>query len=119
MSPSSVRPHTSSTNSLEQTQLAISGRVQGVGYRDWAVATARKLGLNGWVRNLADGTVGLLIEGTHEACEAMIVECHTGPHGAKVDHVRRVFTRPPPNPNDPNVAPSEIAPKPFQRLHSK
>lgn len=110
------RSHHSATTII-QTQLVVTGRVQGVGYRDWAVATARKLGLAGWVRNLPDGTVGLLIEGPHDTCEAMIVQCHTGSESAKVDHINRVFTRPPPDPNDPKVAPSEIAPKPFQRLH--
>ncbi|MDI9349806.1 MAG: acylphosphatase [Candidatus Symbiobacter sp.] len=117
--PSSSHHEPKLSTALQQTQLVITGRVQGVGFRDWAVAAARKLDLAGWVRNSPDGTVSLLIEGPQAACEAMIEQCHKGPATAKIDHVRRVFTRPPPHPDDPKVAPSEIAHKPFQRLHSK
>ena len=39
-----------------QARLTITGRVQGVGYRDWTITTAHRLGLTGWVRNRVDGT---------------------------------------------------------------
>ena len=54
-------------------RLVISGRVQGVGYRDWTVATARGLGLDGWVRNRRDGGVEALVAGDAAAISALVV----------------------------------------------
>ena len=67
----------------------IHGRVQGVGYRSWAVRNARRLGLTGWVRNCEDGTVEALFCGEPEAVEAMIVGLSDGPMAAKVTNVER------------------------------
>jgi acylphosphatase len=64
--------------------LIIHGRVQGVGYRSWAVQTARSLGLNGWVRNRNDGTVEAVISGDHSAVKEMRAACQRGPIAAKV-----------------------------------
>jgi len=70
-----------------QARLAIIGRVQGVGYRDWAMATAQRLGLSGWVRNCADGSVEALIGGDDDAVGRMIEACRRGPTLARVDAV--------------------------------
>jgi acylphosphatase len=70
-----------------QARLTITGRVQGVGYRDWAIRTGRGLGLAGWVRNRADGSVEALIAGDDEAVGAMINACRRGPAIARVDAV--------------------------------
>lgn len=70
-----------------QARLAITGRVQGVGYRDWAMATAQRLGLSGWVRNRADGSVEALIGGDDDAVGRMIEACRRGPTLARVDAV--------------------------------
>lgn len=70
-----------------QARLAITGRVQGVGYRDWAVATGRRLGLSGWVRNRTDGSVEALVGGDDEAVGRMIEACRRGPALARVDAV--------------------------------
>jgi acylphosphatase len=70
-----------------QARLAITGRVQGVGYRDWAVATGQRLGLGGWVRNRTDGSVEALVVGDDEAVSRMIEACRRGPTLARVDAV--------------------------------
>jgi acylphosphatase len=70
-----------------QARLTISGRVQGVGYRDWAITTAHRLGLTGWVRNRIDGAVEVLIVGDDNAVGEMIDACRRGPAMARVDNV--------------------------------
>jgi len=70
-----------------QARLTISGRVQGVGYRDWAMTTALQLGLTGWVRNRIDGAVEALIVGDDQAVGEMIDACRRGPTMARVDNV--------------------------------
>ena len=70
-----------------QARLTITGRVQGVGYRDWAMAAARRLGLSGWVRNRTDGAVEALIVGDDRLVGQMIDACRRGPAMARVDNV--------------------------------
>lgn len=70
-----------------QARLTISGRVQGVGYRDWTLTTAQRLGLTGWVRNRTDGAVEVLIVGDDNAVGEMIDACRRGPPMARVDNV--------------------------------
>ncbi|KQU64070.1 acylphosphatase [Aminobacter sp. DSM 101952] len=65
----------------------ISGRVQGVSYRVWTQREARRLDLNGWVRNERDGSVTALISGTEEAVASMLEACWQGPPGAEVRSV--------------------------------
>ncbi len=64
--------------------LSISGRVQGVGYRDWLVREALRLGLRGWVRNRPDRSVQALVAGDAAAVQALIAACHRGPLLARV-----------------------------------
>jgi acylphosphatase len=68
-------------------RLIIEGRVQGVGYRWWAVGEARALGLRGWVRNRRDGSVELLAIGEADALDRLAGSCAEGPPGARVDRV--------------------------------
>jgi acylphosphatase len=70
-----------------QARLTITGRVQGVGYRDWAMTTALRLGLAGWVRNSRDGSVEALVVGDDQAVGEMIDACRRGPVMARVDNV--------------------------------
>jgi acylphosphatase len=67
--------------------MRVIGRVQGVGYRWWTAQTARGLGLAGWVRNRADGSVEILAIGEAEAVEQLAVACRGGPSGAVVASV--------------------------------
>jgi len=70
-------------------RLLISGMVQGVGYRYWAMGEARRLGLEGWVRNLTDGRVEILALGAGDRIEELEKSCHAGPSSARVIRVAR------------------------------
>lgn len=70
-------------------RLIVSGRVQGVGYRYWTVGEARRLGLEGWVRNLADGRVEILALGAQDRLDALEAACQVGPPAARVTSVAR------------------------------
>jgi acylphosphatase len=65
----------------------ISGRVQGVGFRDWTERKAAALGLSGWVRNRADGSVEAVFSGPAETVDAMLAACREGPRLARVQAV--------------------------------
>lgn len=65
----------------------VSGHVQGVGYRDWTVVTATRLGLDGWVRNRRDGRVEAVFAGPAETVERMLAACRSGPAAARVEAV--------------------------------
>jgi len=69
--------------------LRIRGKVQGVYYRESSRREAMRLGLTGWVRNLSDGSVEAVAEGTPEALEAFVTWCHRGPTQARVTDVER------------------------------
>lgn len=69
-------------------RLVIEGRVQGVGFRWWVVEAASGLGLDGWVRNRADGSVEALAIGEAGEIERLISACREGPSSALVQSVR-------------------------------
>jgi acylphosphatase len=69
-------------------RLRIEGRVQGVFFRASVQRRAAELGLAGWVRNCADGSVELYAEGSQAACRALKAFCAEGPPAARVDAVR-------------------------------
>ena len=66
----------------------MSGRVQGVGFRQFMVRSALALHVTGWVRNRADGSVEATISGTPEAVGAMIERARRGPSHAAVTDLR-------------------------------
>lgn len=78
--------------------LVVAGRVQGVGYRDWMVAEARRLGVHGWVRNRRDGTVQALVAGEEAAVQALLLLCRRGPALARVDDITEDFAEAPAEP---------------------
>lgn len=77
---------------MEARHVLVSGIVQGVGYRAFTKRSAERLGLSGWVRNLADGRVEVWLEGAGPTMEEMLSALAAGPESARVYEVR-VATR--------------------------
>jgi acylphosphatase len=80
--------------SVVRCRVIVSGRVQGVFYRDSCRSMAIDLGVAGWVRNLSDGSVELAAEGTREAVDKLLEWCQAGPPHANVDALEIVDEAP-------------------------
>jgi acylphosphatase len=85
--PKIVSPAIVHDAELARLHILVSGRVQGVCYRQAAADEARELGLTGWVRNLLDGRVEIMIEGKRKNLEMLEAWAHRGPAMALVDQV--------------------------------
>lgn len=73
---------------MHKVYLKIEGRVQRVGFRRWIISKALELGrISGWVRNMNDGSVEILMCGEDAAINKMIQHCYTGPFLARVDKI--------------------------------
>lgn len=72
-------------------RVAITGRVQGVGFRESMRIVAEALEINGWVRNCEDGSVEAVTQGNEFAIEQLVAWCHNGPPGANVKSVNADF----------------------------
>ena len=72
-----------------RARLRVRGRVQGVWFRGATREKALSLGLSGWVRNLADGSVEALAQGPAWAVDELATWCRRGPSGARVDSLDR------------------------------
>lgn len=70
-----------------RAHVLISGRVQGVFFRQNTKLRAEILGVKGWVRNLADGRVEAVFEGEESAVKNAVEYCRHGPNNAKVENV--------------------------------
>ncbi len=68
-------------------RITITGRVQGVGFRESMRVVAQALEINGWVRNVEDGSVEAITQGNEYAIEQLVAWCHNGPPGASVKFV--------------------------------
>lgn len=75
------------TDTRDRLSARITGRVQGVGFRNFTRMRARQLGVTGWVRNERDGSVRLEAEGPREALESLVEAVRHGPHMARVENV--------------------------------
>lgn len=71
-------------------RVRMTGLVQGVGYRDWALRRARDAGVSGWVRNRRDGSVETRFQAARVACDRLIEACLQGPPAARVESVEIV-----------------------------
>ena len=75
------------SSSPVRVRVFVSGLVQGVGYRYSTMNQAEYFCLGGWVRNLPDGRVEAVFEGSKKAVEGMIDWCRRGPTGATVSEL--------------------------------
>ena len=83
---------------MRARRVVIRGRVQGVGYRDWMVREATRLGVQGWVCNRPDGAVEALLDGAEPAVQALLSACRRGPMLARVEEITEEFADPPEGP---------------------
>jgi len=88
---------------VARIRCVVRGRVQGVGFRWFVLREAERLGLGGVVRNLRDGSVEVLAEGSSDALAELEGILRRGPRSARVDGVEKTEL-----PHDINL------PKPFE-----
>jgi acylphosphatase len=79
---------------VTRAHVRVTGLVQGVYFRAETADRARSLGLGGWVRNAADGTVEAVFEGTEDRVASLVAWCRRGPAGARVDDVAVTWEEP-------------------------
>ncbi|WP_423962146.1 acylphosphatase [Candidatus Binatus sp.] len=83
---------TQSKKERARLHLIISGRVQGVGFRFSAYDEAKELALAGYVRNLPNGDVEIVAEGSRENLQMLAAWAHLGPPSAHVAEVREEWS---------------------------
>lgn len=74
--------------SEKAVRITVIGTVQGVSYRAWTVNAAKKIGLQGWVRNRIDGTVEIQAIGSKDQINTLLYACRKGPPLAAVADVK-------------------------------
>lgn len=81
-------------STLVARKIVISGRVQGVFFRDCMRREALRHGVSGWVRNCPDGTVQAHLEGAPDAVAEVVLWCRTGPPEAEVEDLQVTVVEP-------------------------
>lgn len=79
---------------MKRAHIIVKGNVQGVLFRSNTKNIALELGLNGYVKNLSDGSVGVVAEGSEEKIKKLIEFCKIGPRAAKVESIDVKFEKP-------------------------
>ena len=72
---------------MKRVHMTVSGKVQGVFYRDFVRREAEKLGVAGYVKNLSDGTVEIVAQGDEDSLKKLAAACRKGPLMAFVENV--------------------------------
>ncbi len=85
--PAQSLPDHDAGSAQAQVRLVVKGRVQGVGFRYYTQERALFLELTGWVRNLWDGSVEIVAEGTRSTLQRFVVVIHRGPASSYVSEV--------------------------------
>src|SRR4029077_17252431 len=85
---------TSTEKPIQARRYLVRGRVQGVGFRWFVEREAHILGVAGWVRNNADGSVEVLAIGSSEQLSGLSSRLRSGPRAARVDDVEEHETKP-------------------------
>lgn len=75
---------------MVQYEITVTGRVQGVGYRYFAVQKANEMGITGWVKNTVDGSVIIVAQGIEEEIKTFIDYLYIGPTSARVNQISKV-----------------------------
>ena len=78
---------TATEKATQALRFVVRGRVQGVGFRWFVEREAHVLGVSGWVRNNADGSVEVLAQGTRDQLLGLRSRLRQGPRAARVDDV--------------------------------
>jgi acylphosphatase len=76
-----------SDDDFTHLRLRVEGFVQAVGYRNYVIGEATRLGIDGWIRNRSDGTVEVLVSGPNATVETLVGLCMKGPPGSRVANV--------------------------------
>jgi acylphosphatase len=85
---------TSAEKTAQALRFVVRGRVQGVGYRWFVEREAHVLGIAGWVRNNADGSVEVLAMGSRDQVLGLRSRLRAGPRAARVDDVEEAEAKP-------------------------